>query len=232
MASPALTGRRDRSAVLRDGPLARRPRRGAPPRSRQAHPPTSPSQSPIRVPPRPIPAKGRHPVSGPLLPGPVQYHRRRMIRYCLRWSQLPASRTRHHPAGPPRPAHRPRTPRPRTPRPGADRYGRPRTRRSASSTGYHAAGAPRPAHRPRTYRPRIHRPRTHWAGRPRTRRSAHPSRTRTVRPPPPRRAQPCRRSRIRGAGRPGPPPPDRPPGRGFGLPPRLRSRWPGPRPAT
>jgi len=213
MASPVLTGHRDRSAVLRDGPLASRPRHGAPPRSRQAHPPTSPVQ--VQVPSRPIPARGHHPACGQLLPGPGQYHRRRMIRYCLHRSRRPASQTRHHPAGAPRPAHRPS------------------------------------AHRPRTHRPRTHRPMTHRAGRPRLRRSAHRSRTRAVRPlPPPRWAQPCRRIRIPGAGRPsppppvrppgppppvrppGPPPPVRPPGRESGLPPRLRSRWPGSRPAT
>ena len=225
MASPALAARRDRSAVLRDGPLAGRPRRGAPPRSRQAPPPTSPG--PVHVPPRPIPAKGHHLACGQLLPGPVQYHQRRMIRYCqwarcLRRSQRPASRTRHHPAR-----------------------------------------APRPTHRPRTHRPRTHRPSAHRAGHPRTRRSAHRSRTRAVWPPPPPRwAQPCRRtrtrtrtrararararsrSRTRGARRPGRPlparprgresglPPARPPGRESGLPPPLPSRWPGPRPAA
>ena len=225
MASPALTARRDRSAVLRDGPLASRPRRGTPPPSRQAPPPTSPS--PVHVPPRPIPAKGHHLACGQLLPGPVRYHRRRMIRYCqrarcLRRSQRPASRTRHHPAR-----------------------------------------APRPTHRPRTHRPRTHRPSAHRAGHPRTRRSAHRSRTRAVWPPPPPRwAQPCRRTRTRtrtrararararsrtrtrGARRPGRPlparprgresglPPARPPGRESGLPPPLPSRWPGPRPAT
>jgi len=208
MASPASAARRDRSAVLRDGPLAGRPRRGAPPRSRQAPPPTSPS--PVHVPPRPIPAKGHHLACGQLLPGPVRYHRRRMIRYCqrarcLRRSQRPASRTRHHPARAARPTHRPRTH-----RPSAHRAGHPRTPPSA-----------------------------HRAGHPRTRRSAHQSWTRAVWPPPPPRwAQPCRgtrtriRTRIRGAGCPGPPPPAGPPGRESGLPPPLPSRWPGPRPAT
>ena len=136
MASPALTTRRDRSAVLRDGPPARRPRRGAPPRSRQAPPPTSPG--PVHVPPRPIPAKGHHPACGQLLPGPVQYHRRRMIRYCrwarcLRRSQRSASPTGHHPPGAPRPTHRP----------SADRAGRPRTRRSARRSRTRAVRPPR-----------------------------------------------------------------------------------------
>jgi hypothetical protein len=189
MASPALAARRDRPAVLRHG----RPRRGAPPRSRPAPPPTSP----VHGPPRPMPAKSHHLACGQLLPGPVQYHRRRMTRCCqrarcLRRSRRPAGQTRQHPT------------------------------RSAP-----------PSHRPRTNRPSAHR-----AGHPRrTQRSAQRSRTRAVWPPPPPRwAQPGRRIRIRirirAAGRPGPPPPARLPGRESGLPRRLPSRWPGPRPAT
>ena len=219
MASPALAARRDRSAVLRDGPLAGRPRRGAPPRSRQGPPPTSPS--PAHVPPRPMPAKGHHPACGQLLPGPVQYHQRRMIRYCqwarcLRRSQRPASRTRHHPARAPRPTHRPRTHRPRTHRPSAHRAGHPRTRRSAHRSRTRAVWPPPP--------PR-------WA------QPCRRTRTRA-------RARARARSRTRGARRPGRPlparprgresglPPARPPGRESGLPPPLPSRWPGPRPAT
>ena len=169
MASPALRTRRDRSAVLRDGPPARRPRRGAPPRSRQAPPPTSPG--PVHVPPRPIPAKGHHPACGQLLPGPVQYHRRRMIRYCrwarcLRRSQRSANPTRHHPAGrpgPPPPAGRPGLPpppgRPGLPRPAGPpacprRPGAPACpRRPGAPACPRRCPAPRPAPAARAPRP-------------------------------------------------------------------------------
>ena len=202
-------------------PPGRPPRRPAAPWGPAPQPPGAAPYEPEPG-PRPAPAdaaKGHHPACGQLLPGPVQYHQRRMIRYCqwarcLRRSQRPASRTRHHPAR-----------------------------------------ALRPTHRPRTHRASAHRPSAHRAGHPRTRRSAHRSRTRAVWPPPPPRwAQPCRRtrartrararSRTRGARRPGRPlparprgresglPPARPPGRESGLPPPLPSRWPGPRPAT
>ena len=199
MASPALTGRRDRSAVLRYRPLASRPRPGVPPRSRQAPPPTSPLQ--VHVPPRPIPAKGRHPACGQPLPGPVQSHRRRMIRYCLRRSRTravrpppprraqPCRRTRIRGAGRPGLLPPPR-------RPGLLPPARPPGLLAARPPACSAAPAAPPGPAPRPAPP--------------------------ARPPGP--PLPARR--------PGPPPPARPPSRGSGLPARLRSRWPGLRPAT
>ena len=166
-------------------PPARPPRRPTAPWGPAPQPPgAAPYERPVHVPSRPIPAKGHHPACGQLLPGPVRYHRRRMIRYCqrarcLRRSQRPASRTRlpsdqvpsgagyHSPPTGPAPAG------PAPTGPGARGPG-------AALTG--AGRAPFGPHRRR-------------AG-----------------------LNPVGGSRIRGAGRPGPPRPAPPPGRGSGLP--------------